>query len=696
MNTTSALTLHFAPVVPWTWIALLALAAVLLAVLAAWRFRHALGWRLGCIAAFVLVLLNPSLLEEKREPVSDVAVIVADRSPSQSNGARTKRTDDALAGLQKSLAAQKGLEVRVVQAPDGGGGPARETKLFEALDRALSDVPHKRRAGVIFLTDGQVHDVPDAKLHGGDYGPVHVFLTGSKREKDRQIAILETPSYGIVGENVTVRFRINDTSAAPGDSATLIVRRENGGNELKHVAVNEDISETFAITHGGQNIFELETGPLEGEITPANNRAALIVNGVRDRLRVLLVSGQPYPGGRTWRNILTSDPGVDLVHFTILREPDKMDATPQNELSLIAFPFRELFETKLYDFDLIIFDRYRLNRILPPNYFVNIAKYVREGGALLEASGPSYATEDSVYSTALHTILPGAPTGEVLSQPYWPELTKTGNIHPVTQTLTGHEDAANGHPAWGRWLRQVVVNPGEGEVLMTGAQNQPLLLLNRVGEGRVAQLASDQIWLWSRGFEGGGPQAELLRRLAHWLMKEPELDENALDVKVQGEQIVVRKRNIGGGPVPLAATLPDGTRRNITLEPEDVQWLETTVAASQLGVYSFDDGQQKRYAIVGDLNPPELREVVATPEKLAPMVKASRGGSFWLESTPHPDIRFISGGGSFAGSGWAGLRMNNDYNVTGVSDKPFFPPWAALLLLVFICTAVWWREGRSA
>ena len=125
------------------------------------------------------------------------------------------------------------------------------------------------------------------------------------------------------------------------------------------------------------------------------------IDGVRDKLRVLLVSGEPHAGERTWRNLLKSDASVDLVHFTILRPPEKQDGTPINELSLIAFPTRELFQQKINEFQLIIFDRYARQGVLPIIYFDNIARYVRDGGAVLVAAGPDYASPTSIWRTPL-------------------------------------------------------------------------------------------------------------------------------------------------------------------------------------------------------------------------------------------------------------------------------------------------------
>ena len=598
--------------------------------------------------------------------------------------------------MKDNLEKKTDLEVRIVETP-APDTLVSETLLFEALESSVADVPLQRRAGVIFITDGQIHDIPaDSALHQ-QFGPVHALLSGHKNEKDRQVVIVEAPTYGIVGQTISIKFKIEDTSNIAQDAVPVTLTSSSAPPDEIIVTTGSEETVEFPVTHAGQNVFEISTDSVDGEITDSNNRAAVIVNGVRDRLRVLLVSGQPYAGGRTWRDLLTSDPGVDLIHFTILRDPNKLDATPQNELSLIAFPVPELFEVKLYDFDLIIFDRYHLNRILPERYFNNIARYVEEGGALLEASGPSFATEDSIYFTGLMNVLPGIPTGEVIRKPFQPAITDNGMHHPVTHNLLW-PTAADGSPGWGHWLRQVALNPDKGDVLMSGAGENPLLILDRVGNGRVAQLASDHIWLWARGYEGGGPHAELLRRVVHWLMKEPELDEKALDIKINGNKITLKSRNYKDPQMTVSFTKPDETSGEIVLQRVGDGPLEAVLTADQIGIYSFDDADgQKRFAVVGDLNPPELRSVRTTPDLLRPVMDASRGSAVWLNETPHPDIRYIAAGnGSFAGRNWLALRKNNDFVVTGVQDRPLLPPWAAVLLIIGLATLCWWREGRGS
>lgn len=691
---TGALTIHFSPLVPLPWLVSVVALYFLALVLAGWKNRNGIFLRTILTACFILALINPSLIEEQRKPVKDTAVIVVDKSPSQDFGQRANRTAQALEYLKSELGKYTDLDLRIIESSDSNIA-TRETRLFENLDKSLADVPQGQRAGVVLLTDGQVHDVPKTDESLKQYGPVTTWLSGEKNEKDRRLVITQAPSYGIVGQSVHMKYKIEDSDNINEDIAAVTINRYDEPPEVIMAPIGEEQTLELSVQHAGQNVFELSVQTVDEELTPINNKAALLVNGVRDRLRVLLVSGQPHAGGRTWRDLLTSDPGVDLVHFTILRDPDKLDATPQNELSLIAFPFQELFETKLYDFDLIIFDQYKLNHILPDFYFHNIVNYVDQGGALLDAGGPSFAGEDSIYQTELSEILPGAPTGEIMRTPYKPMPTKDGLNHPVTEYLEGrNSDPEN--PQWGHWLRQIGITRKSGDVLLKGINDQPLLILDRVGDGRVAQLASDHIWLWSRGYENGGPYSELLRRIVHWLMKEPELDEKALHADISGHSITLTSRNFKLKDSPVTMTKPDETNEIITMELVDDGLLRQIIKADQLGVYTFENSdKQKAYAVSGDLNPPELSGVRTTPDILKPVADVSGGNVLWMNTQPSPGIKFYTNGRGFGSGNKIPLKQNGAFQVEGVRERPLIPPALLAIGLLLLATLTWWFEGRT-
>src|SRR5690242_5734270 len=478
------------------------------------------------VAALVLILLalaNPSFTREDREPLSSVAVVVVDKSPSQSFGNRTQETAKAQEQLVDSLKKIRGHEVRVVDAGQADG-ETDGTHLFGALSSALSDVPVDRVAGAFLITDGRVHDIPANAAAIGFQAPVHGLITGHKDERDRRIAISAAPRFGIVGQTQTVTYRLDDQGVT-GQRAKVTIRRDGEVISERTLQSGQTSSVDIDIKHAGPNIVEIEASPLVNELTLVNNRAVVAIDGVRDKLRVLLVSGEPHSGERTWRNLLKSDASVDLVHFTILRPPEKQDGTPINELSLIAFPTRELFQQHISEFQLIIFDRYARQGVLPVAYFDNIADYVRKGGAVLIAAGPDYASPTSIWRTPLDVILPAEPSGETIEKRFQPLLTDAGQRHPVTRDLDGSDSDP---PHWSHWFRLVDTRNPTGTAVMHGPDDKPLLLLSREGEGRVALLLSDHIWLWARGYEGGGPHLDLLRRLSHWLMKQPDLEEEAL------------------------------------------------------------------------------------------------------------------------------------------------------------------------
>jgi hypothetical protein len=701
--TGSAFTLAAAPLLPWSAIAGLGAAGALIIAFGMLRRARGVLWRAIALAILVAALINPSVVEEQRASQRDTAIIVVDESPSQRINDRQQATEAALAALNNRFGAERDLEVRVIRAgkPQPGAGDDG-TRLFAALTRAMSDVPRQRLAGIAMITDGQVHDAPaDAKAAAETIGaPLHVLLSGQPDERDRRLVIAQAPSFGLVGKESQLKIRVEDLpQPAPGKQdggagqAVVTWRKDGGLPQQLTVPVGRDVPLTLPIDHGGPNILELSAEPGPRELTLDNNRAVVVVNGVRDRLRVLLVSGEPHAGERVWRNILKSDPSVDLVHFTILRPPEKQDGTPIRELSLIAFPIAELFDRKLDEFDLIIFDRYSRVGVIPQAYLENIAHYVRKGGAFLGAAGPSFGTPLSLSRTPLGTILPTEPTGDVYEEGYKPQLTESGRRHPVTEDLPGAGSPGGGEPSWGRWFRQVDSRIHHGVTVMSGDRGAPLLVLDRVGKGRVAQLLSDQMWFWARGFEGGGPQAELLRRLAYWLMKEPDLEENDLRAAVEGDRLAVTRQSLEPDDRPVAVTAPDGSTRSLKLAPESGGRSSGSLPISEMGLYRVTDGTRTALAAAGPLNPVEFADARSTPEKLAPIAAATGGGIFWVGSGTIPDVRRVAPDRAAAGRNWMGFRANGDYTVTGFSETPLLPGLAALLLIVGGLLAAWRREG---
>ena len=676
-------TFVFDPLIPW-WV-LIALAVVALAGVGLALWRGLSGWALRGLAALVLLgaLAGPVYQVEDRAPLSDIVLLVEDESASQSLADRPAQMQQATQALIATLEARAHTELRRVKVPDGAGDSG--TELMSALGEALAEEPRARIAGIIALSDGRVHDmdrVPDLPA------PLHLLLTGRQSDWDRRLIVRNAPAFAIIGEPVTLTLRIEDSGAVPAGQAVarLDISVDGGPPDRFNVPIGRDIELPLTLPHGGRNVIQFSVPEADGEMTDRNNTALIQMNGVRDRLRVLLVSGEPHPGGRTWRNLLKSDSSVDLVHFTILRPPEKQDGVPVGELSLIAFPTRELFLEKIDDFDLIIFDRYQRRGILPAIYLDNVVKYVNEGGAVLVAAGPDFASADSIYRSPLGPILPAQPSARVIEDRYLPIVTDLGQRHPVTTDLP---DAGN----WGSWLRQIDVVPRTGSVVMSGFEDRPLLILDWVGEGRVALLASDHAWLWSRGYDGGGPQLELLRRLAHWMMKEPELEEEALWAEATGQTMRIIRSTLSDQVGAVTVTQPDGQTDQVTLTEVSPGRFEALYEGPEIGLYRLVGDDQSAVIGLGPAAPREFEDTIATPALFKPVLAPLRSGVFRLEDGL-PTVRNVRAGRPAAGRGWIGLTPRNAYVTRDVTQTPLLPGWLVLLVASALIVGGWLREGR--
>jgi hypothetical protein len=675
----------FDPLLPIWLIA--GLAVLVAAGLSLALFRGLSGWAFRALAGLVILgaLLGPAYQQEDRAPLSDIVLLVEDESASQGLGDREAMTQSTADALAARLEARENTEVRRVPVPDApeNGG----TLAMTALAQAMAEEPRGRIAGVILLSDGRIHDVDRAPQIPA---PLHLLHSGREGDWDRRLRVDNAPAFAILGEEVRLTLTIEDDGAAPEGVEEVPLDISIDGEEPRRFSVplGEEMTLPLTLPHGGRNVLQFSTPMAEGELTDRNNTALVQINGVRDRLSVLLVSGQPHPGTRTWRNLLKSDSSVDLVHFTILRPPEKQDGVPVRELSLIAFPTRELFLEKVDDFDLIIFDRYRRRGILPSIYLENIRQYVEKGGAVLLAAGPDFAGAESIYRGPFEELVPARPTARVVEEGYRPDVTDLGERHPVTAGL--ERDFGT---EWGRWMRQIEVTPTGGDVVMSGAGDRPLLMLDRVGEGRVALLASDHAWLWGRGFEGGGPQLELLRRLAHWMMKEPELEEEALWAEATGQQMRIIRRSLSEGVGPVTITTPSGEVVERDLEEVSPGRFETLYDGPEIGLYRLENDEQTAVIGLGPAAPVEFERTIASDAVLRPVIDATNGGVQAMADGV-PRIREVREGRPAAGRGWIGITPRGAYETMSVSQMSLLPPWLVLLLVSGLILAGWLREGR--
>lgn len=681
-------------------------AAVILTIISFLLFNRLSGSLLRGLGLglLLLALMNPSLRHEERDPLNNIVVVLVDKSPSQILSQRIKLVETTQQALEGKLKAIENLDIEFVSIDGEDENSEDGTLGFSRLREALSRVPANRVAGVVMITDGQIHDAPAKFSDLGIDVPVHVLLTGKEGEFDRRIEIVKAPRYGIVGASRDVKIKVLEQGRDDGapDTVKLTIRQKSKSERTQFVRVGEEVTLKLDIPHAGLNLMDIEVEAAADEITIANNRAVISAEGVRENLRVLLVSGEPHAGERTWRNLLKSDAAVDLVHFTILRPPEKQDGTPIHQLSLIAFPTRELFSDKLDEFDLIIFDRYQRRGVLPLHYLDNVSQYVLNGGAVLIAAGDKFASPASLANTPLEQILPAQPTGRLIEKPYRPTVTTKGARHPVTYALPrANGKKPNSEATWGKWFRLIEARINEGETLMTGADKQPLLVLNRLGEGRIALLLSDHAWLWARSYDGGGPYTTLLRRLSHWLMKEPDLEEESLNAVGEGRKLIVTRRSMKEKVEPVTIKRPDGSEEIVPLTERAPGKWQAELQKQALGIHQVRSGKLNTLAFIGFSRAREVENLVASDRILKPLTKAARSGLFWTglntqdeEEIALPNVTMMTKASSFTGNGWMALLDRQAYVVRGVQLIPLFSGLLALSVFLIAFGTMWWREGR--
>lgn len=688
----------FDPLLPWPWvIGLVGLASVAALFAATARLRSDFQ-RLLAALFLGLALSGPQLVSEDRRPLPDTVLILKDGSDSMQLGDRSSVADATEVALRDALAATGPIDIVTVNIPPDADG----TRLARSLNDALASVPTGRLGGVIALSDGQAHDISEATAAAmPEDVPFHALIIGDPDARDRRISAVTSPKFGVVGELATFELRVDDPGYV-GERAQIEVRLNGERKARFPITIGQTLSIPLEIERRGRNTVEMTVAPAEGgELTLNNNLFISEISGIRDRMRVLLITGEPHSGGRAWRNLLKSDPSIDLVQFTILTQPRvKNTNASERELSLIQFPRRQLFEERLDDFDLIIFDQYQRRAIptsdgraqltIPPRYFSNIARYVEDGGALLLAAGPAFPTADSLFLTPLVSVLPTRPTGDVTEEPFRAELNDKGRLHPITRSFAGQDDQT-----WGPWYRAIGNDPLSGNVLMEGPDGTPLFVIDRVGDGRVAMLMSDQAWLWAKGHQGGGPYREMFRRTAHWLLGEPDLDAETLTARAENGQLIVERRTLGDAPGRADIILPNGASSAIEMVENEPGYFSGSMALDGLGAYRLQHGDLSTIAAVGMLNPVEFSELLPTTEILSVLSNATGGmtRTIGLSVESMPDIRRVQSG-DLTGGDWIGIRDNNAYTVTRSKRRPLAPPLVFFLAFFAALGWGWLREAK--
>jgi len=671
--------LEISPLIPQIYLILLLIVIVNLFIIAWRKNLPDLYIRGFFFILFAILFLNPVTISEVRKPLPGKLLVVFDQSPSNKIADREEVSNKVFSDIKSSF---KDIKlIRVNAGRDFTSKKNQNTSLFTALEHRLRTIPQKDILGTVIITDGQIGDVPDNVKTLKNIAPINVILTGRKNEFDYEVKITQAPSYSLLNKSFDIKIKLNVKGGYIKKTKKLHIFKNGKEIALYNIKPNIENKYSFKVSQSGKNIFEFSIDKEKGELTAINNKAIAVVNGVRDRLKVLLISGVPHMGERSWRNLLKSDPAIDLVHFTILRSPMSFNPVPANEMSLIMFPVKELFENKINDFDLIIFDKYMHYNLLQQRYFDNISNFVKNGGALFMAMG-SDGSEQKIFNTELGEILPVALKNNkspVLLRSYIPQLTKEGKQSPVTA------DIYINYKKPGKWFSQTEVFKTHGEVLINGVDNNPLLVLDKVGKGRVAVLTSDNIWLWAKGIGRAGPYKELLRNVSHWLMKEPELEKGYIKTKVKDNIITVLKREYSQTDNNLEMITPSGSVKNLNFKDNKDGWLSSKIIAREQGTYRFINGNNKAFAIIGNGGGVELSNIYSTDKKLKKIVRKTKGNLIWANSKKHITANNIK------------LKRSKAYNIVSLDSRNLIPSGLALFFILIGFFYVWRKEsGKSS
>ncbi|MDI2112401.1 DUF7408 domain-containing protein [Commensalibacter nepenthis] len=695
----SSLNLHFDPLLPLWGIIILALICILVLLFSLFNKSYkGIIWRFIAFSVLLTWLSGPMILKNHQQILPETILIVMDQSTSMTIGNREQIANKALQQLQNKVPANARLKIINVKNIYRQG-----TQIFQEIQKATNKIPAAQLGGVILITDGQIHDVPKEfpqllTLPNKKTIPIYALLPASKEQIDRSLKIIHAPAYIIVGKDATIQVQINDTDIQQEDNkfATLTLIQEDKQPINMQVPVGKPYNITIPVMHTGKNLINLSVSPLKNEISNLNNHQTLYINGIRDKLRVLLVSSAPNQGERAWRSLLKSDPSVDLVHFTILRSAEQNENIPDRELALIPFPINELFMQKINQFDLIILDSFENKYTLPPYYIASIANYVKNGGGLLLIAGPEFAQQFSLQNSPLRSILPATVSSpnSIIKQQFKPALTELGQKHPVTKGL--HKE----NTTWGSWYRYLKADQTDGQILMQAPDQSPLLILNHVDKGRVALLLSDQIWLWSKGIHEQGPQAELLRRLSHWLMKEPELEEEQLTAFIKNQQLTVEWHTIQNdkNTQEFTVTSPSGSIQPLHFTDQKNGKATATIPAKEDGLWKITNGILTAYAAPQNSDPIEMTDLAVTQQKLFPLFK-NYGHVYWLGDNPDhltiPELQIVKNNNVTGNSITMEFPEHVTYTTTKQSIHPILSPWFALIVGLGSIFMAWYRESCS-
>ncbi len=596
------------PILPIPILGLLLIAFIAIQVFAFLKSKKINIFHAFAFLTMLIFALNPQIIDIVKKDRPQKIIIIKDYSASMMASGRFDGINVALQNLKKQIAKNKNLEI-----VEGEIAPNNQVTSFsKALEEATNNINEKDISGAILITDGLGIDKSEiARPY-----PIHQILIGSENEKDAFIELIEAPKPNKIGETTKAKIIVK-TKNIDDKIARLNISMAGYAPYQINVPTNKEYDVEFKIQTSAITPVAIEVLPFNNEVSIANNAIITNIEGIQDRLRVLLVTGEPYEGTRAWRNLFKSDPAIDLVHFTILRSPEKEDYANEEEVSLIPFPTEELFIDKLDEFDLVVFDRFQNLVGLRDEYFQNVTRYVKNGGALLIAFGPKDAEDKGVLSTSLNEIIPINQAPEMIDNEFYPSITEKGLHHPITQNLD---------QKWGKWDR-IFKTTTNANVLMKAGEN-PLLIINQVENGRIALILSDKSWYWQRGFDGGGPFRELIGRTAHWLMKDPSLADK--NIKLSDGINNIKIEYFGDGSLQKMHILGPNQKFEITPNDNEKFQMTRSINSPNYGLYIVAINDANGFIIHGAKGETYNDFLIASPKTIQNIASHNGGGNYFF------------------------------------------------------------------
>ncbi len=539
--------------------------------------------RLLAIAVLVAVALNPSLVTTQVHKLSPAIAIVVDTSDTMGQSTvddpatrldKVKalltegqlpllrslgdKFDVSVYGLSDSL---RPLEYGDLAGLTAGGNKGDVAEALQALSA-------KNSVAVLF-SDGNLRW---STSRGQQLSTLTVAVGTPKTYRDILIKEVSAPALAFRGREVVIDITVKSYGY---QGMTLPVLLQDSGKLLavRDVRLQTDPAElttslSFVSDELGRKDLKISIPQQVGENIFSNNQINLTINVVRDKTRILMVSGSPSMNYRFMRVALKSDPSIDLLSFVILRTPSDILNVPPHEQSLIPFPVETLFLKELTTFDLLIFDNFNYSLFLSPDYLESIRSFVESGGGFALIGGPNLYNEGRDRLSPLGDILPFRFVEEEFyrrDSPVGLRLTRAGAEHPLMRVADDFSEDANG--LFRFWQQLPPLNginlfevKGSADVLLESADGiaWPILTVADYRKGRVLAIASDYAWKWYMGMVASGKGNQFYLRLVHrmvrWLTKDPGLDPVQIilpeTAAVAGQEIDVRIRYHGEDPSP--------------------------------------------------------------------------------------------------------------------------------------------------